>query len=59
MFLDPKKMLDRLFTKPQSAKRPTHISPDQIILNLILLKSSSPSDSELRNLNITLNAVFI
>ena len=55
---NPKKVLDRLSTKPPPAKCPTHTPPDQIALNLALLKSSPPSGSELRNSNVAFNAVL-
>ena len=55
---NPEKVLDRLFIKPPSAKRPIYTLPDQIASSLVLLKSSSFSGSELRNSNITFNAIF-
>ena len=39
-------------------KHPRYTPPDQIALNLILLKNSPPSGFELRNSNVALNAVF-
>ena len=45
---NPSKVLDRLPTEPPAPQRPTHTPPDQVALNLSLLRSSPPDGTELQ-----------